>query len=115
MLIFKIPKRPKSYFELNLKKKTKCSVWALKVNTMNMLDGFEMWIHRRIQKVPWTARKILRWIGGERDLFGKIEIIKTVYLRHVILSYGKTEGRRGMQKEGDAEKTQKRSNSHQQR
>lgn len=44
----------------------------LKVNTINRLEALELWISRRILKVPWTAKKtkeeILRKIGRESEL-----------------------------------------------
>jgi len=30
--------------------------WALKVNNINQLEVFEMWLYRRMLKIPWTAR-----------------------------------------------------------
>ena len=84
--------------------------WTLKMNTMNRLEAFEMWIYRRILKVPWTARvtneEILRGIGTERQLLYTIKLRKTAYLGHVVrneryqflqtLIEGKIEGSRGV-------------------
>jgi len=43
-----------------------CYVWLVllygaegltqKVKAMNKLEAFEMWIYRKILKIPWTAR-----------------------------------------------------------
>ena len=86
-------------FDLNLKIRfTKCYVWSvllygmegwtLKVNTMNRLKAFEMWVYRRILKVPWTARRtneeILERIGRGRELMSIIKRRKTAYLGHVV-------------------------------
>ncbi|MBV2145157.1 MAG: hypothetical protein KTM48_00180, partial [Wolbachia endosymbiont of Pissodes strobi] len=109
-----------SDFDLNLRIRfTKCYVWSvllygiecwtLKVNTMNRLEAFEMWVYRRTLKVPWTARKtneeILR-IGGERELLDTIKCRNTAHLGHVtrneryhflqLLIDGKIEERRGL-------------------
>lgn len=84
--------------------------WTLKVNTMNRLEAFEMWIYRRILKVPWTARKtneeVLRTIRRKRELLEIIKRRKTAYLGHIIRNgryqflqlviEGKIEGRRGV-------------------
>lgn len=43
--------------------------WTLKVATMNKLETFEMWIYRRILKIPWTVKMtnevVLRRIKGQ--------------------------------------------------
>ena len=108
-------------FDLNLKIRfTKCYVWSvllygmegwtLKVNTMNRLKAFEMWVYRRILKVPWTARRtneeILERIGRGRELMSIIKRRKTAYLGHVVrneryhllqlIMEGKIERRRGV-------------------
>ena len=84
--------------------------WTLKVTTMNRMEAFEMWIYRRIMKIPWTARKtneeVLRMMGGDRELLSTIKRRKTAYLGHVIrneryhliqlIMEGKIEGRRGI-------------------
>ena len=84
--------------------------WTLKVNTINKIETFEMWIYRRILKIPWTARitneEVLRRIGGERKLFKIIKKKKTAYLGHImrntkyqllqLIIEGKIEGRRGI-------------------
>jgi len=31
--------------------------WTLKVSTMNKLEAFEMWVYRRVLRIPWTARR----------------------------------------------------------
>lgn len=45
--------------------------WTLRVNTMNKLEAFEMWVYRLILKIPWRARKtseeILRMIKRDAN------------------------------------------------
>lgn len=84
--------------------------WTLKVNTINKLEAFEMWLYRRILKIPWTARitneDVLASVNKERELFTTIKKRKTAYLGHVmrnekykylqLIIEGKIEGRRGV-------------------
>lgn len=110
-----------SDFDLNLRLRfLKCYVWSvllygmegwtLKASTVNKLEAFEMWLYRRILKVPWTARmtneEVLRRVNKQRELFEVIKKRKTAYLGHIIrntkyqflhlLIEGKIEGRRGI-------------------
>jgi len=32
--------------------------WTLRVATINRLEAFEMWLHRSMLQIPWTARLI---------------------------------------------------------
>lgn len=84
--------------------------WTLKVNNINKLEAFEMWLYRRMLKIPWTARitnvEVLSNINKERELLTTIKRRKTAYLGHVmrnrkyeylqLLIEGKIEGRRGI-------------------
>lgn len=84
--------------------------WTLKVNTMTKLEAFEMWLYRRMLKIPWTARKtneeILRMVQRDRELLTTIKRKKAAYLGHVIrneryhlirlIIEGKIEGKRGI-------------------
>lgn len=85
-------------------------VWSLKAETLRRLEAFEMWVYRRLLKIPWTDHisneEVLRRIGKDRDLVVDIKKRKTAYLGHVIRSDrmkllkvikgGKIEGRRGI-------------------
>lgn len=57
--------------------------WALKVTTMHKIEAFEMWVYRRVLKIPWTARgsneNVLRRINQERALLSMIKKRKTTY------------------------------------
>ncbi|CAG9838836.1 unnamed protein product [Diabrotica balteata] len=83
-------------------------VWTLKVSIMNKIEALEMWVHRRMLKVPWTARKtnkeVLRSVKKDRELLKTVKHLKMSYLRHIIrgsrykilqlILKGKIEGRR---------------------
>jgi len=74
--------------------------WTLKAAAINKLEAFEMWLYRRILKIPWTARLT------NEEMFESIEKRKTAYLGHImrntkyqflhLLIEGKIEGRRGI-------------------
>ena len=84
--------------------------WTLKVSTMNRLEAFEMWIHRRILRIAWTDKvsnsEVLRRAKTERELLRCIKVRKLSYLGHVmrgerfnllrLIIEGKIEGRRGV-------------------
>lgn len=108
-------------FDLNLRLRfVKCYIWSvllygmegwtLRKTAINRLEAFEMWLYRRVLKVPWTARltneEILRRVDRQRELFETIKKRKTAYLGHImrnnkyqflhLLIEGKIEGRRGI-------------------
>lgn len=59
--------------------------WTL---NMNKIEAFEVWIYRRVLKIPWTARKtndeILRIVNKDRALLDTMKRQKVAYLGHVI-------------------------------
>ena len=65
-----------------------CETWTLKVNTMNRLEAFEMWLHRRMLKIPWTDlvsnTEVLRRARAERELLSIVKVRKISYLGHVL-------------------------------
>lgn len=83
--------------------------WTLKINTMNRLEAFEMWLHRRMLRIPWvdhvTNTEVLRRANSDRQLITAIKCRKIAYLGHVLrgekyhllqtIMKGKIEGRRG--------------------
>lgn len=87
-----------------------CETWTIKMNTMRRLEAFEMWIYRRLLKIPWTDHvrneEVLGRLNKERELLANIKKRKTAYLGHVMRSSrakllkliieGKVEGRRGL-------------------
>lgn len=84
--------------------------WTLKAQIIRKLEAFELWMYRRMLKVPWTARitneEILRRVGRERKLLKTIKIRKTSYLGHVlrhnkysilqVIMQGRVDGRKGI-------------------
>lgn len=84
--------------------------WTLKTNTLNRLEAFELWILRRILKIPWTARmtndEVLRRARTDRELIKVVKRRKVAYLGHLIrgekysllriIMEGKIDGRRGV-------------------
>lgn len=83
--------------------------WTLKVSSLRRLESFEMWVFRRILRVPWTDKirneEILRRMNTDRELLTSIKRRKTAYLGHVLrnkkytliqlIIKGKIEGKRG--------------------
>ena len=84
--------------------------WTLKVSTMNRLEAFEMWVHRRMLHIQWTDMisnaTVLQRAGVHRELLTIIKVRKVSYLGHVLrgeryellhlIIKGKIEGRRGV-------------------
>ena len=83
--------------------------WTLKVTTMNRQEAFEMWIFRRILRIPWvgrvTNRDVLKRSNTQRELLNTVKCRKISYLDHILrgrkyrllqlILKGKIEGRRG--------------------
>ena len=65
-----------------------CETWTVKKAECRRIDAFEMWYWRRLQKVPWTARRsnqsILREINPEYSLEGLM--LKRQYFGHLTKS-----------------------------
>ena len=84
--------------------------WTLKTNHLNSLEAFEMWIFRRLLKIPWTDRKtndeVPQFMNCDRELLKIIKQRKMAYLGHImrnekynilqLILQGKIEGRRGI-------------------
>ena len=84
-----------------------CESWTIKEIEHRRIDAFELWCWRRIQRVPWTARRsnqsILKEISPGCSLDGLILKLKPQYFGHLMwradslektLILGKIEGRR---------------------
>ena len=84
-----------------------CESWTVKKAEHQRIDAFELWCWRRLQRVPWTARRsnqsILKEISPEYSLEGLMLKLKCQYFGHLIqrtnslqkaLILGKIEGRR---------------------
>ena len=81
--------------------------WTVKETERQRSDAFEMWCWRRLQRVPWTARRsnqlILREINPKYSLEGLMLKLKLQYFGHLMqtdnsleksLMLGKMKGRR---------------------
>src|SRR5215469_14751989 len=81
--------------------------WTINKNSEDKLMAFEMWMLRRIMKIPWTARKtneeVLRLSSQRRALMETIKKRKIKFLGHLLrhqslqklLLEGMIEGTRG--------------------
>eukprot|EP00794_Sanderia_malayensis_P015552 gene15552-17137_t len=81
--------------------------WTISKVMQTKLEAFEMWIYRRIMKVPWTAKKsnveVLTLVNERRKLMGMIKERKLKYLGHILrhpclgkeLCEGMVNGKRG--------------------
>ncbi|CAG9826798.1 unnamed protein product [Diabrotica balteata] len=63
-------------------------VWTLKVSIMNKIKALKFWVHRRMLKIPWTARKtneeVLRSVNKDRELLKTVKHRKMSYLGHMV-------------------------------
>ena len=83
--------------------------WTLKVSSINKLEAFEMWVYRRMLRIPWTDhitnQEVLHRMNKDRTILETIKKRKTAYLGHVmrqdkyrflqLIMEGKIEGKRG--------------------
>ena len=83
-----------------------CETWTLYLNDTKRLAAFEMWIYRRLGRIPWTEKRanqyVLNHLNATKSLMKDIKSRKLKYFGHVkrhqnILKSvleGVTEGRR---------------------
>ena len=83
-----------------------CETWILYLNDIKRLAAFEMWIYRRLGRIPWTETRtnqyVLNHLNVTKSLMKDIKSRKLKYFGHVkrhqnILKSvleGVTEGRR---------------------
>lgn len=85
-------------------------VWTIKAATVNRLEAFEMWLHRRMLRIPWTDMQtnemVLSRADATRLLLNTVKCRKISYLGHIfrgeryrilqLIMMGKVEGRRGV-------------------
>ncbi len=90
-----------------------CETWTVSRRMQEKLEAAEMWLWRRILKIPWTERRtnaeVLRQMGTERELMMTIRKRQMRFLGHVmrrnemesVVLTGMVEGRRarGRQRE----------------
>lgn len=53
--------------------------WSRKVDPQNQLEAFEIWIYRKMLRIPWHER-----VNNKRDLLNTVKYKKTSYLGHVL-------------------------------
>ena len=84
-----------------------CENWTIKKAEHRRIDAFELWLWRRLLRVPWTARRsnqsILKEISPGCSLVGLMLKLKLQYFGHLMrrvnslektLMLGKIESRR---------------------
>jgi len=61
--------------------------WPLTAGTLNGIEAFEMWTHRRLLRVPWIAHaineEILRTACYEREILSIVKERKVSYIDHI--------------------------------
>ena len=65
-----------------------CESWSIKKAECRRTDAFELWLWRRLLRVPWTARRsnqyILKEISPEYSLEGLMLKLKIQYFGHLM-------------------------------
>ena len=65
-----------------------CEIWTIKKAECQRIGAFELWLWRRLLKVPWTARRsnqsVLREINPEYSLEGLMLKLKVKYFGHLM-------------------------------
>lgn len=84
--------------------------WTVTEAASKRLDAFEMWLYRRILRIPWTAhvtnKNVLQRLNKEMEIMTTIKARKLEYLGHImrnkerygllqLVLQGKVMGRRG--------------------
>ena len=64
-----------------------CETWTLYLNDIKRLAAFEMWIYRRLGRIPWTAKRtnqyVLHHLNVTKSLMKDIKSRKLKYFGHV--------------------------------
>ena len=62
--------------------------WTITKSLLSKLDAFEMWVYRRVLKMPWTEKitnkEVLRRMGTDREIVRQFKTRKLQYLGHLI-------------------------------
>lgn len=86
--------------------------WTLKETTMTKIEDFEMWLFRRMLKIPWTEHMSIKLFlitlhkpREEKEILSIIKKRKPAYFGHILrndkyhllhlIIKGKIEGKRG--------------------
>lgn len=84
-----------------------CETWTMSKQITKQLEAAEMWFWRRMQRIPWTAKKtneeVLREVTEKRNLIRSIMRRQARFFGHVmrrqqlenLVTTGKMEGKRG--------------------
>ena len=66
--------------------------WTMKKDMINRLEAMEMWILRRMMRIPWTARitneEVMRRAGVQRTLIKEIKKRQLYFLGHILRAEG---------------------------
>ena len=82
--------------------------WTLKKADQNRIESFELWVWRRLLRIPWTEKKTNTWvlnqINTKMSLLNIIDKGRLTYFGHIMraddslektIMQGKLEGKRG--------------------
>ena len=62
--------------------------WTITKSLLSKLDAFEMWVYRRVLKIPWTEKitneEVLRRMGRDREIVRQFKTRILQYLGHLI-------------------------------
>lgn len=61
--------------------------WTVTKETTKKLEAFELWLYRRMLKIPWTQKvtniEVLRRMKKEPELVNTVKCRKLGYLGHI--------------------------------
>ena len=62
--------------------------WTLKKADQNRIESFELWVWRRLLRIPWTARKTNNWVlnqvNTKMSLLNFIDKGRLTYFGHIM-------------------------------
>ena len=61
-----------------------CESWTIKKPECGRIDAFELWCWRRLLRVPWTLKSILKEISPGCSLEGLMLRLKLQYFGHLM-------------------------------
>ena len=72
-----------------------CETWTMRKADIRRIDAFEMWIWRRLLRIPWTKKKTNDWvlthINTDRSLLNVIFKQQLTYYGHITRNIGSLE------------------------
>uniref|UniRef100_A0A8D8WL62 Uncharacterized protein n=1 Tax=Cacopsylla melanoneura TaxID=428564 RepID=A0A8D8WL62_9HEMI len=67
--------------------------WTLKGYTISKIQAFELWLYRRILKIPWTDKitnkEVLQRMNTTPELVNIVKCRKLQYLGHIMRNQGR--------------------------